>query len=48
VGLVRRLFNYGLGIHLIEGTPEPRSTELKADADHLSFQVGAVHSTARP
>ena len=37
--LPRRLFNYGIGIHLIEGTPEPRSKELKAEADHLSFQV---------
>ena len=36
----RRLWRYGLGLHLIKGQPVPRSTHIDPKADHLSFQVG--------
>jgi len=35
----RRLFNYGIGIHLIAGHPAPRPSQINPKADHLSFQV---------
>lgn len=34
-----RLFNYGIGIHLIAGQPSPRPSHISPKADHLSFQV---------
>lgn len=32
------LFNYGVGIHLIHGTPTRRSSDINPRDDHLSFQ----------
>jgi len=37
-----RLFNYGIGIHLIEGQPSPRSSQISPKADHLSFQSDSL------
>lgn len=34
------LFSYNVGIHLIEGQPVPRSSEIDPKSDHLSFQAG--------
>jgi len=34
-----RLFNYGIGIHLIAGKPTCCPRELNPKDDHLSFQV---------
>jgi catechol 2,3-dioxygenase-like lactoylglutathione lyase family enzyme len=36
------LFNYGIGIHLIEGQPSPRSSQISPKADHLSFQSDSL------
>ena len=33
-----RLFNFGVGLHLIEGIPPERSKEIRPTADHFSFQ----------
>ena len=33
-----RLFNFGVGLHLIEGNPPERSKEIRPAADHFSFQ----------
>jgi hypothetical protein len=33
------LFNFGVGLHLIEGDPPKRRKELTPEADHFSFQV---------
>mmetsp|Transcript_10458 Transcript_10458/g.28653 ORF Transcript_10458/g.28653 Transcript_10458/m.28653 type:complete len:163 (-) Transcript_10458:22-510(-) len=32
------LFNFGVGLHLIEGNPPERSKEIRPAADHFSFQ----------
>ena len=39
-----RLFAYGVGIHLISGQPQRRSTDINPEDDHLSFQVSSCHS----
>lgn len=41
-----RLWRYGLGLHLIKGTPVPRSSVIDPKSDHLSFQVGRLHQAA--
>lgn len=33
------MWQYGIGIHLIEGAPVPRSSTINPLADHLSFQA---------
>jgi catechol 2,3-dioxygenase-like lactoylglutathione lyase family enzyme len=33
------LWGYGMGLHLIKGTPVPRSKQIDPKSDHLSFQV---------
>ena len=38
---VRRLWRFGLGLHLIKGTPVPRPAAIDPKSDHCSF-VGAV------
>lgn len=38
-----RLFNYGVGIHLISGQPQRRSRDINPEDDHLSFQVRSCH-----
>ena len=38
----RRLFAYGVGIHLISGQPQRRSRDINPEDDHLSFQVRNV------
>ena len=40
--LLLRLFNFGVGLHLIEGDPPKRKKELIPEADPFSFQVGTV------
>lgn len=35
-----RLFNYGIGIHLIKGEPVARGAAINPKSDHVSFQVG--------
>jgi hypothetical protein len=37
--LFRRLSGYGLGVHLIQGTPVERPAAMDSRGDHLSFQV---------
>lgn len=44
----RRLWRYGLGLHLIKGIPVPRSSEIDPKSDHLSFQVGSCLPQAMP
>lgn len=36
------LYAYGVGIHLIQGQPDPRSEEINTKADHLSFQSDSL------
>lgn len=38
---MRRLWRFGLGLHLIKGTPVARPAAIDPKSDHLSF-VGAV------
>jgi hypothetical protein len=37
--LVLRLFGYNMGIHLIEGEPVQRKSEIDPMDEHMSFQV---------
>ncbi|PRW57501.1 metallothiol transferase [Chlorella sorokiniana] len=36
------LWRYGLGLHLIKGTPVPRSSVIDPKTDHLSFQADSL------
>ena len=38
-----RLFGYNVGIHLLEGEPLRRSTEINPRDDHMSFQVNFLY-----
>ncbi|PRW32522.1 metallothiol transferase isoform A [Chlorella sorokiniana] len=40
------LWRYGLGLHLIEGEPVPRSSEIDPKSDHLSFQADSLEEVA--
>jgi catechol 2,3-dioxygenase-like lactoylglutathione lyase family enzyme len=33
------LYNYGLGLHLLRGNPQPRSSEIRPKDDHISFEA---------
>lgn len=41
------LFKHGLGIHLIEGLPPPRSDEIRVKDDHISFVAEDLDAVAR-
>ncbi len=43
-----RLFNYGVGIHLIAGQPLARNKQIDPKADHLSFQVRTPYDCPDP
>ncbi|KAI3438299.1 hypothetical protein D9Q98_000733 [Chlorella vulgaris] len=36
------LWGYGMGLHLIKGTPVPRSKQIDPKSDHLSFQADSL------
>ncbi|KAI7838098.1 hypothetical protein COHA_008106 [Chlorella ohadii] len=40
------MWRYGLGLHLIEGEPVPRSSEIDPKSDHLSFQADSLEEVA--
>jgi hypothetical protein len=50
--LLRRLFNYGIGIHLLQAedpaSMPPKKTEINPKDNHVSFQVcrSACHTTS--
>lgn len=41
------LWSYSVGIHLIEGTPIPRPSEIDPKSDHLSFQAECLADVER-
>ncbi|GFR52073.1 hypothetical protein Agub_g14596 [Astrephomene gubernaculifera] len=41
------LFNYGVGLHLIKGSPLPRSSDVNPMSCHISFQAASLEEVER-
>ena len=41
------LFNYNIGLHLLEGEPPKRTSEIRPEADHFSFQTEDIAGIER-
>ena len=41
------LFNFGVGLHLLEGSPPARPKEICPEADHFSFECADISEVER-